>query len=170
MRFRLAASLTFALLALPSFGQGRIPADSRSGPALEVVATFDGPMPTGVTVSRNNRVFVNFPRWGDDVPFTVAEMVHGKAVAYPNAAINDWPGRNSPDPAHFSDQTQNETHFVSVQSVVVAPDNFLWVLDTGSPLLKNAVDGGPKLVAIDLETNQVAKRILLPRSIAGPTS
>jgi hypothetical protein len=68
---------------------------------LEVVATFDGPMPTGVTVSRNNRIFVNFPRWGDAVPFTVAEVVHGKAVAYPDASVNDWPGRTSADPTRI---------------------------------------------------------------------
>ena len=32
---------------------------------LELVATFNGPMPTGVTVSQKGRIFVNFPRWGD---------------------------------------------------------------------------------------------------------
>ncbi len=62
-----------------------VPHDTPVG-HLEVVATFSGPMPTGVTVSRTNRIFVNFPRWGDDVPFTVAEVVHGKAVAFPDAA------------------------------------------------------------------------------------
>ena len=32
---------------------------------LQLVAAFRGPMPTGVAVSKSNRVFVNFPRWGD---------------------------------------------------------------------------------------------------------
>jgi len=40
----------------------------------EVVATFHGPMPTGVTVSHTGRIFVNFPRWGDKVDYTVAEV------------------------------------------------------------------------------------------------
>ncbi len=162
-----------AVLASTTFAA----AQSRLGTArdqpvgrLETVATFNGPMPTGVTVSRNNRIFVNFPRWGDDVPYTVAEIVHGKTIAYPDAAMNDWPGRKSPDPAHYSNRQDNENHFVSVQSVVVDPANRLWVLDTGSPLLKNAVPGGPKLVAIDLNTNKIIKRILLPANIAGPTS
>ena len=146
-----------------------LPHDTAIG-RLEIFATFNGPMPTGVTVSRANRVFVNFPRWGDDVPFTVAEVVHGKAVAYPDAVVNDWPGRKSGDPTQYKDQTQNENHFVSVQSVVVDPANRLWILDTGSPLLKNALPGGPKLVAIDLATNKIIKRILLPPSIASPTS
>lgn len=33
---------------------------------LETVAQFDGPMPTGVTVSHQGRIFVNFPKWGDE--------------------------------------------------------------------------------------------------------
>ena len=137
---------------------------------LETVATFPGPMPEGVTVSHAGRIFVNFARWGDDIPFTVAEIVHGKAVAYPNAAINDWPGRKLPNPNAFSDAVADQTHLVSVQSVVVDPDDRLWLLDTGAPLLKNIVPEGPKLVAIDLHTNQVVKTILLPPETAGTNS
>ena len=144
----------------------QLPVD-RPVPGLEQVATFNGPMPTGVTVSHGNRIFVNFPRWGDDVPFTVAEVVKGKAVAYPDAQINDWPGRKVADPNHFADRAANATHFVSVQSVVVDPADRLWVLDTGAPMLKDAVEGGPKLVAVDLATNKVIKTILLPRETAG---
>src|SRR4051794_22303887 len=31
---------------------------------LEQVAALQGSMPTGVTVSQEGRIFVNFPRWG----------------------------------------------------------------------------------------------------------
>jgi hypothetical protein len=48
--------------------------------ALEVVHAFDGPMPTGVTVLRDGRVFVNYPRWGDRVTFTVGELKGGEEV------------------------------------------------------------------------------------------
>src|SRR4051794_29071308 len=34
---------------------------------LELVATIDSPMLTGVTVSRTGRIFINFPKWGDKV-------------------------------------------------------------------------------------------------------
>jgi sugar lactone lactonase YvrE len=34
---------------------------------LEPIAFFNGAMPTGVTVSHKGRIFVNFPKWGDDV-------------------------------------------------------------------------------------------------------
>jgi len=53
---------------------------------LETVHTFDGPMPTGVTVSRAGRIFVNYPKWGDDVAFTTAELRDGQAVAFPDQA------------------------------------------------------------------------------------
>ena len=179
----LFAASTSAALAAPG-GQSSLadnrpttPNDHTFG-ALETVATFSGPMPTGVTVSRGNRIFVNFPRWGDDVPFTVAEIVHGKAVAYPNVEINNWPGRNLPNPNAFvrtaQEEQANQTHLVNVQSVVVDPSGgsdgtsgHLWLLDTGAPLLKNTVPGGPKLVCIDLATNQVVKTILLPPETAG---
>lgn len=76
---------------------------------LEPVAFFDGPMPTGVTVSQKGRIFVNFPRWGDKVDFTVAEIKEGKAVAFPSAEFNKLDLANAKD------------HLVSVQSVVVDP-------------------------------------------------
>ncbi len=170
-------SFRTAVLVLPMIfsgvqllSQGQVPTHDVPVGRLEQVATFNGPMPTGVTVARTNRIFVNFPRWGDDVPFTVAEIVNGKAVAFPDPKINDWPGRNTSDPTQYKDQEQNQSHFVSVQSVVVDPANRVWVLDAGSPMLKNALPGGPKLVAIDLTTNKVVKRILLPPTVAGPTS
>ena len=160
------------LAALPLAAALAVTAVAQKAPVgnLETVATFNGPMPTGVTVSRTNRIFVNFPRWGDDVPVTVAELIKGKAVAYPNAAINDWPGRTLPNPSAFMDEAANQTHFVNMQSVVVDAAEHLWVLDTGAPLLKNTVPGGPKLVAIDLKTNQVIKTILLPPETAGINS
>lgn len=137
---------------------------------LETVATFPGPMPTGVTVSHANRIFVNFPRWGDDVPFTVAEVIDGKAVPYPNEEVNNWPGRTLSNPNAFTDEQANQAHFVSVQSVVVDANDRLWILDTGAPLLKNIVPGGPKLVCIDLKTNQILRTILLPPESAGTNS
>lgn len=125
---------------------------------LETVATFDGAMPTGVTVSRSGRIFVNFPRWGDDVQLTVAELKNGKAVAFPDEAINRVP------------TDKLEAGFVSVQSVVVDPQDRLWVLDTGSIKMGKSELGGPKLVGIDLQTNAVFKTIVFPRNVALATS
>ena len=96
-----------------------------AGARLEPVAMFDGSMPTGVAVSREGRVFVNFPRWGDPVPFTVAEIKDGKPVAYPDEPMNALPPGDQAS-------VDGAKRFVSVQSVVVDPANRLWVLDTGS--------------------------------------
>ena len=134
-----------------------LPAEEPLG-ALEPIAYFNGAMPTGVTVSQQGRIFVNFPKWGDEVSFTVAEIRGGEAVAYPDEAMNQT---NPDDPA---------AALVSVQSVVVDPADRLWILDTGSPLFQPTEYGGPKLVCIDLTTDQVIKKILFPQNVALPTT
>ena len=133
---------------------------------LEPVAYFNGAMPTGVTVSQKGRIFVNFPKWGDKVPFTVAEVRDGKAVAYPDEAMNQT--TDTHDVA--ADNDYYAASLVSVQSVVVDPADRLWILDTGSPMFQPTKYGGPKLVSVDLETNQVIKKILFPQNVALPTT
>jgi sugar lactone lactonase YvrE len=126
--------------------------------ALEVVHLFDGAMPTGVSVSHSGRIFVNFPRWGDDVKFTVAEIRDGELVAYPSQAFNDCDGTADPDA------------LVSVQSIVVDSADRLWILDTGSPMFETTSPGGPKLVRVDLDRDEVAQTIVFPGDVALSTS
>lgn len=126
--------------------------------ALEPVVFFNGAMPTGVTVSHKGRIFVNFPKWGDDVKFTVSEIQDGQPVAYPDESINEV------------DQEDQASTLVSVQSVVVDPADRLWILDTGSPLFKPTEYGGPKLICVNLDTNKVVKKILFPQTVAQPTT
>jgi sugar lactone lactonase YvrE len=126
--------------------------------ALEPVAYFEGAMPTGVTVSQQGRIFVNFPKWGDDVQFTVAEIRGGQAFPYPDQAFN------TTDPADPA------AALVSVQSVVVDAADRLWILDTGSPMFQSTQVGGPKLVCVDLVTDTVVGKILFPREVALPTT
>ena len=123
---------------------------------LETVANFSGAMVTGVTVSHTGRVFVCYPHWGDNVPFTVAEVKNGQALAYPNAAVNKL------DPHHPA------ACFYSVQSVVVDPKDRLWALDTGSVKLGANVPNGPKLVCLDLKTNKITRKIFFSRSVVTP--
>ena len=59
-----------AALALPSDG-----GPGRTAAKLELVATFSQPRQvTGVAVSPTGRIFVNFPRWEEDVAMSVAEV------------------------------------------------------------------------------------------------
>ena len=123
---------------------------------LRTVHPFSGPMPTGVTVSKTGRIFANFPRWGDDVVNSVVEIVGGREVPYPNAAWNR-PGKAI-------------GRFICVQSVVVDPQDRLWVVDAAAPRLRDTLPGGPKLVRIDLKRNRVARVYPIPESVAKPTS
>lgn len=134
-----------------------LPRDRRLGRLAEVHRFF-GPMPTGVTVSHDGRIFVNYPMWGDPVRFTVGEIRDGREVVYPDLATNSPSGRADPNA------------FVSVQSVVVDPANRLWALDTGSPNFLPTRIGGPKLVRMSLARNAVEQAIVFPRPVALPTT
>lgn len=134
-----------------------LPTEKPAG-ELEAVALFRGPMPTGVTVSQDGRVFVNFPRWGDDVDYTVAEVKDGQTAAYPDADMNK------------PDTTDPGNHLISVQSVVVGPDNRLWILDTANIEFKGATPGGPKLIGVNLATNEAVKKFVFPADVALPTT
>lgn len=124
----------------------------------EVVATFNGAMPTGVTVTREGRIFVNFPRWGDDVPFTVAEVKDNRLVPYPNAAVNR------------ADSAEPGSHLLSVQSVVADGQGRVWILDTAAPGFSQPVAGGAKLVAVNLKTNQIEKTVIFPAEAIRPAT
>jgi sugar lactone lactonase YvrE len=126
----------------------QLPSDRAIG-HIEPVFEFYDAMPTGVTVAANERIFVNFPRWGDNVPFTVGEIRDGAVVPYPDAAINKF------------DPDRPDKTLISVQSVVADPANRLWILDTASPGFSSPITGGAKLVAVDLATNKVVKTIVL---------
>jgi sugar lactone lactonase YvrE len=133
------------------------PTDEAVG-QLELVATFSGEMPTGVTVSPAGRTFLNFPLWGDDVLATVAELRDGVTVPYLDERSNRPRGDD------------DDNAFVSVQSVVVDPADRLWAVDTGRPLFRPATPGGPKLVRIDLGSDSVAETITFPPEVALQTS
>jgi sensor domain CHASE-containing protein len=52
--------------------------------------TFDHQV-TGVAVTKDGRRFVNFPRWTDDAPISVAELLpDGSLRPYPNETWNAW--------------------------------------------------------------------------------
>src|SRR5258708_19089446 len=57
---------------------------------LQMVAEFEQQV-VGVAVSASGRLFVSFPRNGiDTVKKSVAEVINGKAVAFPNKEINTF--------------------------------------------------------------------------------
>ena len=103
---------------------------------------------TGIAVMPDARIFVNFPRWSDNVPVSVGELLSdGSVRAFPNA---EW---NSGAPAP-------ENRFVCVQSVVADREGYLWVLDSGNPKFSGVVPGAPKLLKFDPVDGRLVAKIL----------
>src|SRR5205085_9255865 len=83
-------------------------------------------------------------------PGSVAELLpDGSLRPCPAARWNGW--RNA-----RKNELPAEDHFVCVQSVFADWRGNLWVLDPAAPATAQVVAGGPKLVRIDLATDDVA--------------
>lgn len=97
---------------------------------------------TGVAVSKDGRLFVNYPTWSDNVPIKVAEIINGKIKAYPDMNWN---------------QDKNNESFSAVQSVVIDKKDRLWILDTRNPQFKGVLNNGPILYQFNLNSNKKEK-------------
>jgi sugar lactone lactonase YvrE len=157
-----ACAFVCALVLASAVGAiGAVPSKLQSLAPPQLVARFAHQV-TGVAVSERGRVFVNFPRWTEDTPVSVAEvMPDGALRPYPDAAWNAW--RNV-----RRDELDAASHWVCVQSVVADGRGNLWGLDPAAPALDGLVRGGPKLVRIDLAGNRVAQVIRFDQSVAIP--
>jgi sugar lactone lactonase YvrE len=130
---------------------------------LQQAAQFEHQV-TGVTVTERGRVFVNFPRWTEDSPVSVAEvMKDGSLRPYPDEQWNAW--RNV-----RRDELDPSDHWVCVQSVVADGRGSVWVVDPAAPAVDGLVPGGPKLVRIDLAADRVAQVIRFGQDVAIPGS
>lgn len=130
----------------------------QKGPQATIIHKFNGSMPTGVTVSKNGRIFVTFPRWKDPVSATLCEIKAGKEVPFPNLGMNKLVKR---DPTN---------HLINIQSAVIDDQDRLWAVDTGSVNRGTTLTGGPKLVCFDLNTNKIARKIVFPENVVYKTS
>jgi hypothetical protein len=111
---------------------------------------------TGVAVSKEARIFVNFPRWSQPFSFSVAEVTRfDELEAFPSEEINQWDPFLPPG-----------DHLICVQSVYVDDQNYLWILDSANPRFAGAVPNGPKLLKVDIDTRQVVQKILFDEMVA----
>lgn len=118
------------------------------------VTSFRGLQVTGITIDSEGRMFVNFPRWRDDIPFSVAEICpNGFRKPYPDLDMNTW---------EEGDETTSDT-FVCVQSVV-ARSGKLYVLDTKNPGMKQLI-GTPTIYVFDLKTDRLVHAYPLTESV-----
>ncbi|OZI18905.1 hypothetical protein CAL26_14605 [Bordetella genomosp. 9] len=128
-------------------------------PTLKTIAEFDHQV-TGVTVTPDGRIFVNFPRWTEDAPISVAEVLpDGGLRPYPDQEWNSW--RNETAFEKSLDQ-----HFVCVQALYADARGNLWVVDPGAPGNERVLPGAPKLVCIDLADDRVRRVIPVPPDVA----
>ncbi len=153
-------TFSFIILAgvLLAAGSGGDAAGAEHDPLAEVA---ESPRQwTGIAVSKTGRVFVNFPRWAPDVPVSVGELKKdGTVEAYPNRELNSW--KTGDGPAGM---------FVCVQSVYIDAKDRLWILDPANPLFRGVVEGGAKLIQVDLTTDTIVKVYYFDAEIAPPKS
>jgi sugar lactone lactonase YvrE len=133
------------------------PTTPAGSPALERVASFEQQV-TGVAVSKDGRVFVNFPRWEKDVEISVAEVSpDGTLKPYPDA---EWNAYRNAAPRDLAN------HFICVQSVTVDPQGFLWILDPAAPGNEFNLPGGIKMLKVDLGSNKVVQTVAFDSAAA----
>jgi sugar lactone lactonase YvrE len=168
MRKTLASSLLLALTLLsaytsksPSSVAKPVVQSPTTRPAVgPLEAVYQGPSPwVGIVVSDAGRAFVLYPHPAGEAGPRIAEMRNGQPVPYPSAAWNDWQPGTAP-----------AGKFVRANSLRIGPDGLLWVVDTGTAQMGGPIlPGGLKLVAIDLQTNQVVRTLPLA-GVLKPTS
>ncbi len=133
------------------------PLPTETSPDLYKVAEFHGIQVTGVTVDDSGRIFASFPRWRDNLAFSVVEIgPQGEVTPYPNKEWNSWNGK----------PTKNT--FTCVQSVI-AHGKSLFVLDPANPKLDGVI-GEPKLYEFNLGTNQLIRTFSFNRKVAPKNS
>ena len=120
--------------------------DARPAMRAEIVATLPEP-PGNMAVSSDGRIF--FTYHAESHPdIKVLELVNGKPVPYPNAAMQT-PSNDRPS-------------YGAVFNIRIDSRNRLWSIDHG----QHGVFGA-RLVAVDLATNKPIRQIWLSREVAG---
>ena len=114
---------------------------------LITVASSGNVMITNAAVSPSGRLFGNFPRWTQVATPSVGEATpDGGFTPFPGGEWNEWrPGL----PPHG--------RFVCTHGLYADRDDNLWAIDDASPHHGAMVEGGAKLVKIDLATNRVSR-------------
>ena len=131
-------------------------------------------------MSKTGRLFSNYPGGldandtnnGHNGKYTIAELFpNNTEKAYPSKKINSPPGGAINYTTYPPTGANYENYLIGSQSCVIDSKDRLWILDTGRVLTPNgtlvaASYGGPKLIGVDLSTNEVFKTIVFPTTVA----
>ena len=179
--------LTLASLGLLSLSAYPVTAQSQpqapsdpgvAGPPLELVHSYFDSFPTGIAVSREGRLFSNYPSGLDanNTHYQVAELDSDTTeTPFPSAEVNSPPGGPINYTTYPPSSANYQEYLIGVQSVAVDPLDRLYILDTGRASLPNgtltyATYGGPKMVRVDLTSNAIDKTFVFPPDVAYPDS
>ena len=119
---------------------------ARAQPALETVAALEV-RPGNVAVAKNGRIFSTIHALGSN-NHQLVEIVNGKAVPYPNAAMQK------------KDAAPSDKTFDAMLGITIDSKNRLWVSEMGLNM------GKTRLYAIDIANNKIVEQIELPESVA----
>ncbi|MDZ7744095.1 MAG: L-dopachrome tautomerase-related protein [Bacteroidota bacterium] len=114
-------------------------------PKIAEVASSDK-LWTGLAISEEGRLFVNYPKWSEEAGVSVAEIIKGEAEPYPNESMN----RRISDSSTIS-------RFSCVQSLYADHRGHLWILDPANPYFQGVEPTGPRLYRVDLQTDSVSR-------------
>ncbi|NPC46594.1 gluconolactonase [Corallococcus sp. AB032C] len=152
MRFhRKVGVLALALASLTAWAEDAVDFSTRPTGTLEVVARFDGPGPSGIAVTPDGRVFVGFPRHAEDHKgATLAELVRGTLVPFPNAAMS------------LPSNLPAAQRLLSVHGMTTDSKGNVWVIDDGKRAgIQGIPDGGAKVVGFNPATREVIASVVI---------
>lgn len=125
---------------------------------LTTVASAGHVMITNAAVSPSGRLFGNFPRWTAVPTPSVGEAAaDGGFIPFPGGEWNEWRPGLSP-----------HGRFVCTHGLHADRENNLWAIDDAAPHHGRMIDGGAKLVKIDLATNRMRRVYALGPDLAPP--
>ena len=133
----------------PAAAQNAFKSSEKAGPPLEAVKTFGNDFRlVGIGVSAKGRVFATAPSSQVRSSYSMVEVdpQTGAVTPYPDAAWNN-----------FSEQSDGQSEWISVQALWVDKSDHLWALDFSLPKVDQE-RLPPKLVEFDLSTNRVIRQ------------
>ncbi|OGV35041.1 MAG: hypothetical protein A2020_10945 [Lentisphaerae bacterium GWF2_45_14] len=130
-------------------------------PESQNVFSFGKNEPGGIVIDKAGRIFVCFPKSSATAAHEadVLEIVDGRSKRYaPDKAWNSWKAGADARKA-----------FVCARAMTVDDQNNLWVLDSANPGQKSLVQGGAKIVKMNISNPKavVERAYLLPDAVSG---
>ncbi|AEI37283.1 L-dopachrome tautomerase-related protein [Zymomonas mobilis] len=126
---------------------------------LEIIADFYGPGPSGIVVTKTNRIFVGFPRHAiNHRGATLGELVNGQVIPWPNADISLPSNKAAAD------------RLVSIHGMTMDAQGMIWAIDDGKLAGHPIASGAAKILCFDPQNKTILHRILLHRPVLLPDS